>query len=193
MSLELPTPCCCFEIIDPLYLPLKRGGPACPHLECPVGGCNTWKNSKRRMYNIVFLCNYAVHLLYGKSWDGYGFYCLMTQPEIDVQSTSNRKLPNFYEKVTDFLWESYRISKWWQNHVFTETFRICHKWRILTRWTMRLFMQTDWLFMQNGLIVYTKTVTRLYYTVCLSMFNRLYSCRLLWRWWGSDIADRLQP
>ena len=60
-------PCCCFEITDPLYLPLKRGGPVCPHLECPVGGCNTRKNSKRRMYNIVFLYNYAVHLLYGKS------------------------------------------------------------------------------------------------------------------------------
>ena len=43
--------------------------------------------------------------------DGYGFYCLLKQPEIDTQSTSNRKLPNFYEKVTDFLWESYRISK----------------------------------------------------------------------------------
>ena len=36
---------------------------------------------------------------------------LLKQHEIDVQSTSNRKLPNFYEKVTDFLLESYRISK----------------------------------------------------------------------------------
>ena len=26
---------------------------------------------------IVFLYNYAVHLLYGKSGDGYGFYCLL--------------------------------------------------------------------------------------------------------------------
>ena len=43
--------------------------------------------------------------------DGYRFRRLLKQPEIDVQSTSNRKLPNFYEKVTDFLWESYRISK----------------------------------------------------------------------------------
>ena len=43
--------------------------------------------------------------------DGYRFGCLLKQHEIDVQSTSNRKLPNFYEKVTDFLLESYRISK----------------------------------------------------------------------------------
>ena len=100
----------------------------------------------------VFLYNYAVHLLYKKSWDGYNFYCMLKQAETDVQSTSNRKLPNFYEKVTDFLLESYRISKWWQNHVFTETCRICHIWRILTRWMMWLFMQANWLFMQkNGL------------------------------------------
>ena len=26
---------CVFEITDPLYLPLKRGGPVCPHLEGP--------------------------------------------------------------------------------------------------------------------------------------------------------------
>ena len=37
--------------------------------------------------------------------DGYGFYCLLKQVGIDVQSTSNRKLPNFYEKVTDFLFD----------------------------------------------------------------------------------------
>ena len=42
--------------------------------------------------------------------DVYRFYCLLKQVEIDVQSTSNRKLPNFYEKVTDFLCESYRLS-----------------------------------------------------------------------------------
>ena len=60
---------------------------------------------------IVFLYNYAVNILCIKTGDGYGFYCLLKQVEIDVQSTSNRKLPNFYEKVTDFLWESYRISK----------------------------------------------------------------------------------
>ena len=98
---------------------------------------------------IVFLYNYAVHLLYKKSWDGYNFYCMLKQAETDVQSTSNRKLPNFYEKVTDFLLESYRISKWWQNHLFTETCRICHIWRILTRWMMWLFMQANWLFMQK--------------------------------------------
>ena len=63
------------------------------------------------MYNIVFLYNYAVHILYGKTGDGHRFRCLLKQAEIDVQSTSNRKLPNFYEKVTDFLLESYRISK----------------------------------------------------------------------------------
>ena len=69
------------------------------------------KTVKRRMYNIVFLYNYAVNILCIKSGDGYGFYCMLKQAEIDVQSTSNRKLPNFYEKVTDFIWESYRISK----------------------------------------------------------------------------------
>ena len=67
----------------------------------------------------VFLYNYAVNILCIKTGDEYGFYCMLTQPEIDVQSTSNRKLPNFYEKVTDFLSESYRISKWWQNSVLT--------------------------------------------------------------------------
>ena len=60
---------------------------------------------------IVFLYNYAVNILYIKTGDGYSFYCLLKQVEIDVQLTSNRKLPNFYEKVTDFLLESYRISK----------------------------------------------------------------------------------
>ena len=63
------------------------------------------------MCNIVFLYNYTVYILYEKSGDGYVFYCISKQAEIDVQSTSNRKLPNFYEKVTDFLLESYRISK----------------------------------------------------------------------------------
>ena len=52
-----------------------------------------------------------MYILYEKSGDGYVFYCISKQAEIDVQSTSNRKLPNFYEKVTDFLLESYRISK----------------------------------------------------------------------------------
>ena len=77
----------------------------CPYLECPL-----------EVLLIVFLYNYAVNILCMKSGDGCGFYCMLKQVEIDVQLTSNRKLPNFYEKVTDFLWESYRISKWWQNH-----------------------------------------------------------------------------
>ncbi len=63
------------------------------------------------MCSIVFLYNYTVYILYEKTGEEYGFYCMSKQAEIDVQSTSNRKLPNFYEKVTDFLLESYRISK----------------------------------------------------------------------------------
>ena len=106
-------------------------------------------NAKSWTCNIVFLYNYTVNIPCIKTGDGYVFYSMLKQAEIDVQSTSNRKLPNFYEKVTDFLLESYRISKWWQNHLFTETCRICHIWRILTRWTMWLFMQEDWLFMQK--------------------------------------------
>ena len=39
------------------------------------------------------------------------FLCETIVSKINLQTTSNRKLPNFYEKVTDFLWESYRISK----------------------------------------------------------------------------------
>ena len=35
--------------------------------------------------------------------DGYRFRCLLKQPEIDVQLTSNRKLRTFYGKVTEFL------------------------------------------------------------------------------------------
>ena len=61
--------------------------------------------------DIVFLYNYDMHIWDIKEGDGYRFGWLLKQHEIDVQSTSNRKLPNFYEKVTDFLWESYRISK----------------------------------------------------------------------------------
>ena len=52
---------------------------------------------------IVFLYNYTVNILCIKTGDGYSFYCLLKQVEIDVQLTSNRKLPNFYEKVTEFL------------------------------------------------------------------------------------------
>ena len=44
-----------------------------------------------------------MHVWNRKEGDGYGFRCLLKQPEIDVQSTSNRKLPNFYGKVTEFL------------------------------------------------------------------------------------------
>ena len=130
------------DITDPLYLPLKRGGLVCPHLESsrklykslsinlfskqsnclsPFRGDGRGVRNKDQFVRIlrvllevlliVFLYNYAVHLLYEKSGDGYNFYCMLKQAEIDIQSTSNRKLPNFYEKVTDFLWESYRISK----------------------------------------------------------------------------------
>ncbi len=63
------------------------------------------------MCDIVFLYNYTVFVQYEIQKTGYVFYCMSKQAEIDVQSTSNRKLPNFYEKVTDFLLESYRISK----------------------------------------------------------------------------------
>ena len=66
---------------------------------------------KVRREKNVFLYNYSVYIGDMKEGDGYRLGCLLTQHEIDVQSTSNRKLPNFYEKVTDFLWESYRISK----------------------------------------------------------------------------------
>ena len=72
----------------------------CPYLECPL-----------EVLLIVFLYNYSVNILCIKTGDGYGFYCMLKQVEIDVQLTSNRKLPNFYEKVTDFLLESYLISK----------------------------------------------------------------------------------
>ena len=34
----------------------------------------------------------------------------METPQKDIQATSYRKLRNFYEKVTDFLLESYVIS-----------------------------------------------------------------------------------
>ena len=124
------------------------------------------KIAKRRMRDIVFLYNYAVNILCIKTGDGYDFYCMLKQAEIDVQLTSNRKLPNFYEKVTDFLLESYRISKWWQNHAFTEACRICHKWRILSCWTMWLFIQMCCLFMHLCRsfihIAYWEKLTRLF-------------------------------
>ena len=37
---------------------------------------------------------------------------MLKQAEIEVQSTSNRKLPNFYEKVTDFLMNSYSLNSY---------------------------------------------------------------------------------
>ena len=110
----------------------------CPYLECPL-----------EVLLIVFLYNYAMNILCIKTGDGYNFYCMLKQAETDVQSTSNRKLPNFYEKVTDFLLESYRISKWWQNHVLAEAWGSCHKWRILTCWTIWLFIQKKWIDKQN--------------------------------------------
>ena len=94
---------------------------------------------------IQIQCDCSVH----KMGDGYRFRRLLKQPEIDVQSTSNRKLPNFYEKVTDFLLESYRISKWWQNHVLTEAWRDCHNQRVLTYYTNWIFIQTMRLFMHS--------------------------------------------
>ena len=50
----------------------------------------------------VFLYNYRAHIWNIKEGDRHRFRCMLNQPEIDVQSTSNRKLPNFYEKVTMF-------------------------------------------------------------------------------------------
>ena len=99
------------------------------------------------MCNIVFLYNYTVNILCIKTGYWYGFYSMLKQHGTDVQSTSDRKLPNFYEKVTEFLSESYRISKWWQNHAFTETCSICRKWRMLTYWTIWLFILIRCMFM----------------------------------------------
>ena len=52
------------------------------------------------------------------------------------QETSHRKLPNFYEKVTDFLLESYRISKIRQIQPINEVFHNrleMHKYRIFQK------------------------------------------------------------
>ena len=46
--------------------------------------------------NWGILYNYAMNILCIKTGDGYDFYSMLKQAEIDVQSTSNRKLPNFY-------------------------------------------------------------------------------------------------
>ena len=64
---------CIFEITDPLYLPLKRGGLVCPLLECPL-----------EVLLIVFLYNYAMNILCIKTGDGYGFYSMLKQAGIDV-------------------------------------------------------------------------------------------------------------
>ena len=108
----------------------------CPHFKSLVEGSA----------NCIFIQlrrEYPMH----KKGNGYGFYCMLKQAEIDVQLTSNRKLPNFYEKVTDFLLESYRISKWWQNRVFRETWGNCHNQCVLTYYTSWIFIQFVWLFM----------------------------------------------
>ena len=67
----------------------------CPHFKSLVEGSA----------NCIFIQlrrEYPMH----KKGNGYGFYCMLKQAEIDVQLTSNRKLPNFYEKVTDLSYES---------------------------------------------------------------------------------------
>ena len=114
---------------------------------------------------------------------------MLKQAEIDVQSTSNRKLPNFYEKVTDFLLESYRISKWWQNHAFTETCRICHIWRILTCWTIWLFIRIRCMFMHLCRpfihIAYLEKLIRLYgyanraFVICQTSYMILSNCSMI--------------
>ena len=50
----------------------------CPYLECPL-----------EVLLIVFLYNYAMNILCIKTGDGYGFYSMLKQVEIDVQLTSN--------------------------------------------------------------------------------------------------------
>jgi hypothetical protein len=110
------------DITDPLYLPLKirlserreKLAYSSEREDFIQSGEDQFVRILRVLLNgllIVFLYNYAVNILCIKTGDGYGFYCMLKQAEIDVQLTSNRKLPNFYEKVTDFLLESYRISK----------------------------------------------------------------------------------
>ena len=65
---------------------------------------------KAQCENCIFIQLQRACLVHKEGY-GYRFRCLLKQSEIDVQLTLNRKLPNFYEKVTDFLLESYRISK----------------------------------------------------------------------------------
>ena len=63
------------------------------------------------------------------------------------QETSHRKLPNFYEKVTDFLLESYRISKTRQNQPVNKGFHNrleMHKYRISARGVSSCHTKTWW-------------------------------------------------
>ena len=108
--------------------------------------------------------------------DGYRFRCLLKQPEIDVQSTSNRKLPNFYEKVTDFLLESYRISKWWQNPMSVEVWRDCQNRTIQTCLTNRLFMQSDWLFMQKSVRMWYEPCQDIKWNIDRSHWLQAFPC-----------------
>ena len=124
--------------------------------------------SKEFFFCFVFLYSYAVNILCIKAGDWHGFHCMLKQAEIDVQSTSNRKLPNFYEKVTDFLLGSYRISKWWQNHAFTEAWGNWCNQRVLMYYT-------DWLFIQ---------------AVCMFMRSRVSQTVCVAVWWGWTMRGR---
>ena len=126
--------------------------------------------------SIVFLYNLSIHIWCIKMGDGYGFWCLLKQPEIDVQSTSNRKLPNFYEKVTDFLLESYRISKWWQNPMSVEVWRDCQNRTIQTCLTNRLFMQSDWLFMQKSVRMWYEPCQDIKWNIDRSRWLQAFPC-----------------
>ena len=44
------------DITDPLYLPLKRGGPVCPPLECPMISNGLDGKMKSVCYKINYLC-----------------------------------------------------------------------------------------------------------------------------------------
>ena len=54
------------DITDPLYLPLKRGGPVCPLFESLLEGS--------AICIFIQLCRASP---VWKSEDGYGFYCLL--------------------------------------------------------------------------------------------------------------------
>ena len=73
------------DITDPLYLPLKRGGPVCPYLEGPL----EW------FANCIFIqlrCEYPMHK--NRRW----IWLLL-----HVDATRNRCPINFKQKVTEFL------------------------------------------------------------------------------------------